>query len=340
MSETAAPEPIVAPISPADVARWAFWVPLRNALDPDRPDRIRALHKGWRLQHLAARGGRKLMEDELRRCFGNRYDDLGYQTLIREAYRAGWRVHLEELLLGKVGPHNIENYIVFEGVQNLDAALAREKGVVWTYPHAGAVMLMLAWLAHRGYRYVQYAARGLPPPELAAANPALMATNKLRERVRAVREENEDKVPCSYLTMDSPTRELYRRLAANELVGIAFDGRAASKFFTHRLLGREAILSTGPYRLAVSTGAAVVPAFCHSPAEGPNVCIVGEPIIPGRDWREVAEEVLRVQEQWLNRFPQEYGIWLVHCRRRAALDDHPLYGDTASDDAWHRWRQG
>lgn len=331
-------EPIQAPITPADVARWAFWGPLRNALDPARPRRVRALHAGWRLQHLAARGGRALMRDELRRCFGDQYDDAALDAVIRDAYRAAWRVHLEELLLGKVGPDTIEQYIVFEGVHHLDAARERGKGVVWTYPHAGAVMLMLAWLAHRGYPYVQYAARGLPPPEIAAANPQLMATNRLRQAVREIREANEDKVPCTFLTMDHPTRELYRRLAANELVGIAFDGRAAAKFFTHPLLGREAVLSTGPYRLAVSTKAAVVPAFCHTPADGPAVCVVGEPIVPGRDWREVAEEVLRVQEAWLRRWPSEYGIWLLHCRRRAMLDDHPLFGDTADDEAWMRWR--
>ena len=332
-------EPLIAPISPADVARWAFWGPFRDALDPSRPGMVRALHRGWRLQHLAARGGRVLMEDELRRAFGDRFDDPGYKELVADAYRCAWRVHLEELLLGKVGPDTVEQYMRFQGRENLDSALAPGKGVVWTYPHAGAVMMMLAWLAHNGYRYVQYAARGLPPPEVAAANPALMATNRLREKVRKVREDNEDKVPCTYLTMDSPTREIYRRLADNELVGIAFDGRAAAKFFVHPLLGRPAVLSTGPYRLAVSTKAAVVPAFCLTPKEGPAICKVGAPIFPGKDWREVAEEVLRVEEAWLREHPSEYGIWLLHCRRRAGMDDHPLYGDSAPDERWKRWER-
>ena len=332
--------PVQAPISPADVARWAFWGPLRDVLDPEQPALVKALHSAWHLQHAAARGGRALMEDELRRCFHGRYTDSEYRGMVADAYRCAWRVHLEELLLGKVDARSVESFIRFEGVQNLDQALVPGKGVVWTYPHAGAVMLMLAWLAHHGYRYVQYAARGLPPPELAAANPELMATNRLREKVRSVREQNEDKVPCTYLTMDHPTRELYRRLADNELVGIAFDGRAAAKFFVHELLGRQAVLSSGPYRLAVSTKAAVVPAFCLTPRTGPAICKVGAPIFPGRDWREVAEEVLRVQDAWLREYPSEYGIWLLHCRRRAGLDDHPLFGDTADDDRWKRWLAG
>ncbi|NOY26621.1 MAG: hypothetical protein GXP62_12170 [Oligoflexia bacterium] len=331
------PAPIVARISPADVARWAFWGPLRNALDPDDPRLIKALRSAWRFQYAAARGGRKLMEDEFRKCFAGRYADSEYRGLVADAYRCAWRVHLEELLLGKVDAQTIGTFMTFEGVENLDQALERGKGVIWTYPHAGGVMLMLAWLAHNGYRYVQYAARGLPPPKIAAANPSLMATNRLREQVRAVREQNEDKVPCTFLTMDQPTRELYRRLADNELVGIAFDGRAAQKFFVHPLLGRRAVLSSGPYRLAVSRKAAVVPAMCVTPRTGPAICKVGTPIVPGKDWREVAEEVLRVEDAWLCQYPSEYGIWLLHCRRRAMLDDHPLFGDTAPDDRWKKW---
>lgn len=328
-----------APISPADLARWAFWVPLRDALHPDAPGRTRALAQAWRLHHLAARGGRALMEDELRRCFGARYTNAEYRALVADGYRRGFRVHLEELLLGKVDAHNIERWLVLEGRAHLDAALAGGRGAVYTYPHAGAVMLMLGWLAHKGYRYVQYAARGLPPPEIAALNPELMASNRLRERVRQVREENEDRVPCTFLTMDHPTRELYRRLDANELVGIAFDGRAAQKFFLAPFLGRTAVLSSGPYRLAVTRKAPVLPAFCFTPREGPAVCRVGAPLWPGRDWRELAEEVLRVEQAWLSEQPAEYGIWLVHCRRRAALDDHPLFTDVAPDARWRRWEQ-
>ncbi len=328
-----------APVTPADLARWAFWGPLRDALDPHRPARVKALGAAWHLHHLTARGGRVLMEDELRRCFGERYTAAEYKGLVADAYRRGWRVHLEELLLGKVDAETVETYIRFEGRANLDRALEGGKGAIYTYPHAGAVMLMLAWLAHRGYRYVQFAARGLPPPEIAALNPALMASNPVRERVRKVREENEDKVPCTFLTMDQPTRELYRRLADNELVGIAFDGRASQKFFVHDFLGRKAVLSSGPYRLAVSRGAPIVPAFCHTPRQGPAVCRVGEPLFPGKDWRELAHEVLRQEAAWIAEEPAEYGLWLVHCRRRAALDDHPLFGDVAPDERWKRWER-
>ena len=65
--------------------------------------------------------------------------------MVQDAYRCAWRVHLEELLLGKVGPHNVSDWIEFEGIENLDAALERGKGVVWVYPHAAARFSTVAY---------------------------------------------------------------------------------------------------------------------------------------------------------------------------------------------------
>ena len=127
-----------APTTPADIARWAFWVPFRRMLKPTHTGVIRTLHQGWRAQYLAARSGRPLMTDELRRCFGESYTDEGYQALVRDAYRSAWRVHLEELMLGKLTADSVDQFMQFQGQEHLDEALSRGKGVVWVYPHAGA----------------------------------------------------------------------------------------------------------------------------------------------------------------------------------------------------------
>jgi KDO2-lipid IV(A) lauroyltransferase len=258
--------------------------------------------------------------------------------MVQDAYRCAWRVHLEELLLGKVGPHNVCDWIDFEGTENLDEALSWGKGVVWAYPHAGAVMMMMAWLSHRGYPYTQYAARGLAPVEVAKDHPELLASNRWREKVRAIRESNEDRLPARFLTHEDSARELYRRLAANELVGIAYDGRIGRRWACFDYLGRQALLNSGPYRLAAATGAAIVPAFCTTPAGEPARCLVGKPIrVDRKDWRSGAEQVLAAQESWIRRHPEEYGIWLLHARIRNDIDDHPLFTDHAIDERWKRW---
>ena len=326
-----------APTSPGDLARWFFWVPLRNVMEPDRPRLLRALHRGWRARYLAARSGRPLMIDELRRCFGSRYTEQGYQRLVRRAYQVAWRVHLEELMLGKVDRSTVDQLIRIEGLEHLQAGLERGKGVIWAYPHAGAVMMMMASLSHQGFPYTQYAARGLPPEAVARDHPELLASNRWREAVRRVREANEDRLPAKFLTLAESARKLYRRLGKNELVGIAYDGRIGNRWAPLPFLGRTALLNPGPYRLAVSTQAALVPAFCHTPVDGPAICKVGAPLEPGRDWRELAHRFLAVQQAWIERWPEEYGVWLLHARLRNNIDDHPLFTDHAVGDAWRRW---
>lgn len=317
--------------SPGDLAKWAFYVQFRKVLDPARPRRFKPLRAVGRpvskVLPLLNKKGYELMEDEFLRS--------GLEPRVREAWNIQYRVAMEELVLGRHTKETLKDFVVFEGVHHLDAALAKGKGVVWVYPHAGAVMLMLTWLVKNGYPYTQYAARGLAPKEVAEAHPELLGHNKWREEVRQAREEDEDLTGANFLSLSRPTRELYRVLARNELVGIAFDGRIGNKWREYPFLGRRALLNPGAFRLAASTGAMLVPCYNVVPPEGPARCIVGEAVDPS--CKDADEAVLRFAEEQIRRSPAEYGSWLLHCRIRNDIDDHPLFIDHAVRDVWKKW---
>lgn len=331
-------DPRAARAAAADMARWAFWVKLRDALDADRPEQARRLFPGWRLQHLAARAQRSLVEDELRRCFGDRYTDAGYRELVADTYRVGWRTHLEELLLGKLDAQSWMRWMRFEGQENLDAALAAGKGAIVLFPHVGNFMMMIASVSLAGYPYTQYAARGMAPAEIASAHPDTFGHSRWRVEARAARESNEDRLPARFITLETPIRHLYRRLEANEVVGIAFDGRIGKRFVPTPWLGRTALVNPGPYRLATSTGAAIVPTLCHTPEDGPDVCTFAPPIFPrGRSPEALLAAYLgEAAEPFVTRHAANYGLWLAHCRARADVDDHPFFIDYAPDDRYKR----
>ena len=321
---------------PGDLIRWGFWGPFRDHLDPQRPELIHRYSALWWIQHQLAGSQKSRMEEEFRLCFGA---DHLIQT--SEAYRIGLRTHLEELLLGQLDASTAPLHMTLAGRDRLEEALERKKGVILLFPHAGSTMLMIAAISLAGYPYCQYAARGLAPEDRAEEHPELLGHSRLRGRTRRVREENEDRLPASFLTLDTSPRELYRRLEANELVGIAYDGRIGTKFTLVPYLSREALLSPGPFRLSASTGAAIVPALSTCPEDGPSVCEFGKPIFPeNRSWRDLMEEFIRaVAEPWLRENAAAYGLWLAHCRARAAVDDHPFFVDYAPDDRWHRYRE-
>ncbi len=319
---------------PEDVARWLFWVPLRRAIDPDRPASLARLRHAWIAQYVVAGAQRARMGDEYRRIFGA--DPTRIRRLVAEACRVAWRVHLEELLLGRLTARTVDLHLELRGRAHLDAALARGRGVVLLSAHAGSFMLPIAWLSLHGYACTQYAARGLPPEEVARAHPDALPRNRWMAQVRRVREAHEDRLPASFLTASTPVRELYRRLAGNGIVGLAFDGRIGTRWIRTSLLGRQALLSPGAYRLAVATGAAVVPILCHTPPHGRSVAEIGEPLLPGpQGWRALMRTFVSEQaDPFLHRHPCEYGTWLAHCRLRCGIDDHPLFVDHAPDDRW------
>ncbi|MED5371520.1 MAG: lysophospholipid acyltransferase family protein [Myxococcota bacterium] len=319
-------------MSPKDLARWAFWVPFRRALRPELPGQLRALYPLWRAQ-LAAAGPQKAdLAEELVLSFGDARPER-----VQDAYRIAFRVHLEELLLGKLTPQTVDNYMLWEGREHLDAALSRGKGAVIVLPHAGNIMMMIARISLSGIPYTQYAARGLAPPDVAQAHPDTFGHNPLRAQVRAAREDNEDRLPARYLTLDTSVRELFRRLEANETVGITYDGRIGSRFVRVPYLGRQALLNPGAFRIAARSGAALVPIFNKCPADGPNLCQVGEPLYE-RDWKLLMRRFIQERaEPWLRANPAHYGLWLSHCRARRAVDDHPLFMDYAPDERAQKW---
>jgi lauroyl/myristoyl acyltransferase len=303
-----------------DVLRWAFWDPFARIARHD-PRWVGVARGMWRL-HPARRGrSRMLLEDELRRAFGPRAAAHADACI-----RAATWAQLDDLRPCDPG-------IRFEGLENLDRALAHGRGVVWLHPHAGPVLRMLAGLVRRGYRCAQVAARGFPPE-----GAGRMGSNWFRVRTRRVREQDEDRIDATFLDQASPVRALHRALSANMIVDIAFDGRLGRGWVRLPYLGRTALLSPGPYKLAVQTGAFVVPVFCRSDDPLP-VCEIGEPIEPGSAWRDVAQRAIAHAEEALARHPEQYGLWLLHCRERRSADDHPLFVDYAPDDRWRRWAE-
>jgi len=255
---------------------------------------------------------------------------------IKKAYEIAFRVHLEELILGDLTTKNWSQFMTLSGTEHLDSALSRGKGVVLLTPHAGNIMMMIAALGFSGYSYNQYAARGLAPASIAANHPEQFGVNWWRKEIRSVRESNENRLPARFMTSSTSTREIYRRLSSNEIVGIAYDGRIGGRFVKVNYLNRLALLNPGPYRLAATTGATIIPAFCASPSEGINTCHLQAGINGDNPQLLMSRFLHEAAEPWLNEHPAEYGMWLAHCRVRAAVDDHPLFFDYAVDERWRK----
>jgi lauroyl/myristoyl acyltransferase len=326
-----------------DLARFVFWVHLRQVLDPDDRGPIRGLASlGGRLRWWSGAAHQAAMIDELRCSFPDiQWTERTLQRVARSASDLQVQCHLEELLLGDLNRRSIELYMDFDGRKNLDEALGHGRGVVLVYPHAGAVMLMIALLSLNGYDFTQVAARGFPPPHKRPAG--VPEPGRLARRARQAREDSEDRLPAHFLTIDQPARELFRALRRNGIVAMAFDGRGGTHFRPTPFLGRTALLSTGPWKLAAQTGATVVPAMCVRQRDRSHRLVLRPGVQPDMSLDKQArcldlqQRVLHDElEALLTQHPDHYAPWLLHCARMAALDDQPLFVDRARDGGWAR----
>jgi lauroyl/myristoyl acyltransferase len=135
---------------------------------------------------------------------------------------------------------------------------------------------------------------------------------------------------------------MVRQVERGGVVGIAFDGRGGTRFRRTRWLGRPSLLSTGPWRLAARRGAPVVPAVVR-PGR-PHRLWLAPPIRSGEgrdpEGEGLMEAALAAVEPVLRADPAAYVPWLVHCRRRAAIDDHPLFVDPDPASQGDSWPEG
>ena len=307
---------------------------MRHLVDPDDPATVRILASlGARLQYWMSPVRRGALSDEIRRSFPHvAKSDRTVARVCKSAYDLQLQCLTEELLLGRLTPTQVGSYMRFDGRLHLDQALYHGKGVILVYPHAGNVMLLIALLSLSGYDYTQVAARGFPPVERRITSD--LKPSWFNRTARQAREDSEDRLPAFFLPMEASPRRLYRALEKNGIVGIAFDGRGGERFQPTPFLGRTALLSAGPWKLAARTGAAIVPAICIRDRDRTHRLVLRPPVfadatLPLEErYISLQQRVLRDQiEPMLQRHPDHYARWLLHCRRHAAMDSHPLFTD-------------
>jgi KDO2-lipid IV(A) lauroyltransferase len=184
--------------------------------------------------------------------------------------------------------------------QPLDDALAAGSGAILISPHLGNWELGGLGLAAKGYRVNVLTFR---EPD--------HKVNELREEVRRERGINfiyVDRDDASPLAIIEAATALRR----NEVLALLGDRDGSSHTATFDLFGRPAQIPVGAAYLALATGAPVIPVFV--PLEGGRYAtIMEEPVYfsgghanRGHAIREGTEKLLRVFEQYISAYPDQW----------------------------------
>jgi len=222
-------------------------------------------------------------------------------AIAKGAYRNIGIMAAEFFEIPSINRNNIQKYVDFEGLQHLEQALKRNKGVLSIVAHFGNWEMMTAAVpAVAGPMHIIY--RPLDNPVL----------ENLMSWVRAA--NGNMMVPKEGAVLKSA-----RLLAQKQMIGILIDQNMATRegafvdFF-----GRPACTSLSLAFLAMKTGAAVLPAFMIRMKNGKYKFLIQPPVElidtgdKKRDMVANTQKFTRIIENVVRQYPDQY-FW-VHQR--------------------------
>ncbi|MDD4013279.1 MAG: lysophospholipid acyltransferase family protein, partial [Candidatus Omnitrophica bacterium] len=192
-----------------------------------------------------------------------------------------------------------------EGMENLEEALREGKGIIIIASHFGNWELMPMFIRNRGYHGA-----------IVARRIYFYKYDKLITRLRR-------RFNVSVIYRDESPRKILKVLKENGIMGIVPDQDVDSiegvfvDFF-----GMPAYTPTAPVKLAMATGAKMIPAFVVRKDDGTHKLVVDKSINiePGRKGEEMiikyTQEWTKVLERYVRMYPGQW-VWM-HKRWKTA----------------------
>ncbi|HUX27865.1 MAG TPA: lysophospholipid acyltransferase family protein [Terracidiphilus sp.] len=221
------------------------------------------------------------------------------ERILRSVYRhLGWQL-VEFCRMPWYTAQNTKGWIGTEGLEHFCAAQARGKGVLVLTGHLGAWELSSFYHSLMGYPMGMVIRR--------------LDNRRLDEFVNGIRCLHGNQV----LHKDDFARGLLKAMHAGDTVGILMDtNMTPPQGVFVRFFGREACTASGLARVALKTGAAVLPGFLvWEPGERRYVLHFGPELEFARAGNAEADILAATQqcndvlEAWIRRYPDQW-LWI------------------------------
>jgi lauroyl/myristoyl acyltransferase len=242
-----------------ELLRWFYWGPFRII--------VRLLPKRMTYSLMNPAGiFLYLINREKGRQIRNWIESLPVKTVgsvlkkeVSNTFVFYCRNSLDSLLYPTMNTHNISDMVEYKGIENLDIALSKGKGAIVLYPHFGNEEFLMPALGYRGYRVNQVASRWEPTYLMGKE---YWLANKIKRYAYKMRIRTRERLPVNFVYIDKGVRDIFRLLSMNEIILLSIDGREGKGWVEVKFLGKKALISTGPMKLALlSGGSPVTPAF-------------------------------------------------------------------------------
>ncbi|MBF0459060.1 MAG: lysophospholipid acyltransferase family protein [Nitrospirae bacterium] len=283
-----------------DIGMWFFWFPLRAVVKrlPLRLSygitRVLAYVVSAFFKEL-----RENIKEQLLYIVPDKPEEL--DRLSKETIVCDLKRRMEELLLGTFSKEQIERIITYEGTDNLNESVARGKGTIILLSHFGSFFMILPALAFKGYQVSQIAG---PSPY----------NSKIQRMILRARQSENTRLPVKFILSENGLRPVFNALKNNELVAMALDGRAGDQWVDCQFLGTTAWFSSGILKLAIKTGAAVLPAYIIRQKDDTHSLVFERPVFTENlstdtaTLTEYTQMFVSILEGYVLRYPAQFAM--------------------------------
>ncbi len=235
--------------------------------------------------------------DHLRRALGEELNEKELVRIAKESYRNFGRMTFEYARFPRLTPRQVKETVSLAGAEHLDRALEKGKGAILVAGHLGN-WEYLATLPMMGY-----------PMTFLVGEQHNILVDGLMNRMRA-------RFGGEIVPLTGSLKGVFRALRGNRVVAMLSDQDAGRRGTFVEFLGRQASTPYGSGRLAVATGAALLPGMVVGRGGGRHeivVCPAIEPPSDGTDSDEAAryytQAYTREFEAFIRSDPDQY-FWM------------------------------
>ncbi|MDI6808451.1 MAG: lysophospholipid acyltransferase family protein [Candidatus Eisenbacteria bacterium] len=179
------------------------------------------------------------------------------RAIAKGVFRDIGRNLVDILRLPFMSASELDKIVRVRGKEVLDDVLSRRKGVVVVTGHIGSWELLASYFSRKGYR-VNALMRTLYDPRL----DSLLA--RIRESAGIVQ-----------IPRDGALGKIFRALKRGEIVGFLLDQDTKVEGTFVEFMGKEAYTPVGAVRVAMRSGAPIIPAAIRLDADGKHVIEIG-----------------------------------------------------------------
>ncbi|MEO5361070.1 MAG: lysophospholipid acyltransferase family protein [Nitrospirota bacterium] len=285
-----------------DIGMWFFWFPLR-AIAKRLP--LKATYAATRVLAFVVCNFYKEFKEKIKEQLVlivpdkdnlKELDRLSEETIVYDLKR-----RMEELLLGTLSKETIGRIVTFEGFENLSESVAKGKGTIILLSHFGSFFMILPALAFKGY----------PVSQIVGPSPY---RNKIQKMILRARHNENTKLPVNFIFSEHGLRPVFSALKNNELIAMALDGRAGDIWVDVRFFNRTAHFSRGILKLAIQTGASILPTYIIRQQDDTHKLVFERPIYTenlSKDidtMTEYTQRLVSILEGYVARYPSHFAM--------------------------------